>query len=356
MHQELEAEFSACIRARKGRPLRLRAGGSKDFYGCRTDMGNGCEVLDLSTYTGVVAYQPSELVVSVRAGTRLDQLQQALYEQGQMLAFEPPAFARTATIGGTVACGLAGPGRPWMGALRDSVLGIRCINGRGERLRFGGQVMKNVAGFDISRLMCGAMGTLGVLLEVSIKVLPRPDCDRAYRYALDNRAEAVRLMQDWAGSMPALSAICFDGRYVHLRLSGREQTLSRVARRPGLQPDPEGLRWWQQLREHSSDFFAGDTPLWRLSVPPMTVLDTAQEPCLIDWAGMQYWLRSQRPATEIRALAEQVGGHATLFRGGERQAAVFHPLPVPLRRLHQRIRTSFDPDRIFNPGRLYPEL
>ncbi len=334
-----------------GTPLAIRGGGSKAFYG-RACEGRTCPV---GEHSGIIDYTPAELVISARAGTPLAVLEAALAEEGQMLAFEPPHFGSTATLGGTIACGLSGPRRPYAGAARDFVLGVRCLNGRGEILRFGGQVMKNVAGYDLSRLLTGSLGTLAVLLEINLKVLPRPEADITLQQdcAAD---EAVLRCNRWAGQPLPLSGAChIDGR-LYLRLSGSTRGVAAAAAVVGGDTCEEGAQVWQALREQQLPFFRDDIPLWRLSVPPAAPglgLDGRQ---LLDWGGAQRWLKSHANPEHIRDLTAASGGHATLYRHGDRSGAVFHPLPPGMLALQRRLKQSFDPAGILNPGRMYAEL
>lgn len=331
-------------------PVIIRGGGSKSFYGRPVDG----QPLDVSAHTGITDYSPPELVVSARAGTRLTELEAALAVEKQMLPFEPPHFGPTATLGGTIACGLSGPRRPFAGAARDFVLGITCLNGRGELLRFGGQVMKNVAGYDISRTLTGSLGTLALLLEISLKVLPRAE----YELTLCRQAtgaEAISLFNRWAGQPLPLSAACHIDGHLYVRLSGFEQGVTAAASTLGGDLLDDGATFWQELREQTLPFFAGDTPLWRISVPPASAALPLAGDTLIDWGGAQRWIRSDQPAASIREAAAAAGGHATRFRDRDRDD-VFHPLPDRLLSLQQRLKASFDPAGILNPGRLYNGL
>ena len=331
------------------RPLELRGGSSKRFYG---GPPRG-EPLWLAEHRGVVNYEPRELVLTARAGTPLEEIEALLAEAGQMLPFDPPAYRAGATLGGVVAAGLSGSRRPYAGAVRDFVLGVELINGKGEVLRFGGEVMKNVAGYDVSRLMCGALGTLGVLLQVSLKVLPRPETEVTL---IQERgaAEAIELMNRWAAQPLPLSASCFDGLHLYLRLSGTPTAVAAGCARLGGERLEKGA-FWRDLDGHRHAFFDTDEPLWRLSVPPTAPWVELPGKQLIDWGGAQRWLVSAAPVAEIRRAAEGLGGTATAFRGGDREQA-FHPLAPPLARLHRHLKRAFDPQGIFNPGRLYPEL
>lgn len=332
--------------------LRIRGGGTKDFYGARLEG----EPLEVAAYAGIVAYEPRELVLTVKAGTRLAEIESALAAEGQMLAFEPPRFGEAATIGGTVACNLSGPRRPYAGAARDFVLGARIVNGKGEDLSFGGRVIKNVAGYDVSRLMTGAFGTLGLLLDVSLKVLPRPAASRTLVQER-NAAEAVALMNRWAGRPLPISATCYDGERLYVRLSGADKGVVQAAVEIGGEPLPRANGFWQEkIREQGHGFFAGDAPLWRLSLPQSAPPVDLPGKQLIEWGGAQRWLRSDAPAAIIREAAAKVGGHASLFRGGDRAGEVFHPLHAALMALHRNLKQAFDPAGLLNPGRLYAGL
>lgn len=336
--------------AADGTALDIVGGGSKTFLGRITQS----EPLDVSAHRGIVSYAPGELVVTARSGTPLAELERVLAESGQMLAFEPPHFGDTATLGGTVASALSGPRRPYAGALRDFVLGIRMMNGEGRTLTFGGQVIKNVAGYDVSRLMVGAMGTLGVLLEISLKVLPRP-ADSATRCFAVDAARAIEMMNDWAARPLPLAGAYHDAERMFVRIEGSAAGVAQAAERLGGDAAEGGERW-MQLREQRLDFFDGDMPLWRVSVPPAAPPLPLPGQTLVDWGGALRWLKSDADAESIRQAAAAAGGHATLFRNGDRRGAVFHPLPPSMLKLHQRLKTSFDPKGILNRGRMYADL
>jgi glycolate oxidase FAD binding subunit len=330
--------------------LCIRGGGSKDFYG-REPVGERFEVL---SHRGIVNYEPTELVLTARAGTPLIEIEQTLSAAGQMLPFEPPHFGETATLGGTVACNLSGPRRPYAGAARDFVLGTRVLNGRGEILGFGGEVMKNVAGYDVSRLMCGALGTLGVLLEVSLKVLPRPQCELTLVYQTELR-EALDVLHDWAQKPYPISASCYDGNLLTVRLSGEERAVQAARKLMGGEVHEDGEGFWHRLREQEHGFFRSSRPLWRFSVASDAPAPELPGKWLYEWGGAQRWLISEAPAAAIREAASAAGGQATLYRNGPREQ-VFQPLPAGLMRIHQRLKQAFDPDGLFNPGRLYEAL
>jgi glycolate oxidase FAD binding subunit len=322
--------------------LCIVGGGSKAFYG-RACTG---ETLDLSGHCGIVAYEPTELVITARAGTPLAEIEAALAANNQMLPFEPPHFSEQTTLGGMVAAGLSGPRRPWGGSVRDAVLGVKLLNGRGEVLRLGGQVMKNVAGYDVSRLMVGAMGTLGVLLEVSVKVLPRPACERTV--AFDSTTKPPRLSE-----MPISASLELDGR-LFLRLSASSRCVEMAADSLGGEAADAAI--WTAARDQTLPFFQTDLPLWRISLPPAAPALNLPGNELIEWAGAQRWLASDLPAKTIRQRVAALGGHATLFRNHAATDPVFQPLPPAMLALQQRIKQALDPHALFNPGRMYPEL
>ena len=347
--QTTELQERILAAAEAGETLEIRGSGSKSFYG-RIPTG---VPLDMRGHAGIVNYQPKELVITARSGTKLVEIEAVLAERGQMLPFEPPHFGPDATIGGTVACGLSGPARPYLGAARDLVLGTRALNGHAQVLQFGGEVMKNVAGYDVSRLMTGAMGTLGLLLEVSLKVLPLP---AATRTLMQERspAEATELANRWAGKPLPVTGTCYDGERLYVRLAGAETAVTQAVTDIGGEPVENGDAFWRnKIREHGHAFFAGDRPLWRLSVPQSAPPIELPGKQLIEWGGAQRWLRTDASAEIIRAAAERAGGHASLFRGGDRNVEVFQRLPSAVMRLHQRLKQAFDPKGLFNPGRLY---
>ena len=355
MDSGISAAFSDRIRAAAAgkRALRLRGGGSKDFYG---NAPRG-DLLDTRGHSGVVAYEPTELVVTARCGTLLSELEKILSGQGQILAFEPPGFGPAATLGGCVAAGLSGPRRASTGALRDFVLGAKILDGRGRPLGFGGQVMKNVAGYDLSRLLAGSLGTLGLILEVSLKVLPRPRAELTLKLELP-QARALETVNRWAGQPLPISASAWTEGDLALRLSGAESAIRAAAEKLGgeVLGAGEAEGYWAGIREQSDPFFAGEAPLWRLSLPshaPQLELPGAQ---LIEWSGALRWLKTNAEAATVRAAAARAGGHATLFRATDKSAGVFTPLPPAAARLHRELKQVFDPAGIFNPGRLYPEF
>jgi len=343
-------EFRSRILERK--PLRLRGGGSKDFYGGPLQG----EVLDTRGHSGIIGYEPTELVITARAGTPLVEIESALAARRQVMACEPPHFG-AATVGGVVAAGLSGPRRASAGSLRDFVLGVKLMDGEGRELNFGGQVMKNVAGFDVSRLITGSLGTLGLILEVSLKVLPLPVAEATLRFELP-QDHALDAMNRWAGQPVPLAATCWQGDVLTLRLCGAQAAITAACKTLGGEriAEPEAAAFWAALREQTNAFFVGDAPLWRLSLPSVTPPLDLPAPQLIEWGGAQRWLRGAVDVASLREMAANAGGHATLFRGGEKTGGVFAPLSPGLMEVHRRLKQSFDPYGVFNPSRLYPEL
>jgi glycolate oxidase FAD binding subunit len=332
-------------------PLRLQGGNSKHFLG-RTTVGT---VLDTRRHSGVVDYHPSELVVTARAGTLLVELEAALAENRQMLPFEPPHFGPGATLGGALACALSGPRRPYAGAVRDFVLGVRLIDGRGRLLRFGGQVIKNVAGYDVSRLVVGAMGTLGLIVEASLKVLPRPAEEATIRLEYETAA-AISAVNNWMLSPLPISATCIAGGELTVRLSGSAEDVRATRARLGGVEIDNAAGFWSDVREHRLDFFRDAPVLWRLSVPPPTPPLRLPGRWLIEWNGAQRWLATDASTEEIRHVAAAAGGHANLFRTNASRDDVFHPLAPGIEKLHLGLKAAFDPHRILNPGRLYETI
>jgi FAD/FMN-containing dehydrogenase len=348
----------AAARAGHG-ALDIRGGGTKVFYG---EPPRG-EPLDVTPLAGISCYEPTELVVTVRAGTPLCELEAALGEQGQCLPFEPPRFSGCGTVGGMVAAGLSGPARANVGSVRDHVLGVTLLDGRGEVLAFGGQVAKNVAGYDVSRLMAGSMGILGVICEVSLKVLPVNRAAATVRFERDEM-QALEQLKLWASQPLPMNASAWHDGLLHVRLAGAAAAVSEACKKLGgalLAPDT-ALHWWSSLRDQTESFFALDAPalscgerLWRLSVAATAAPVKLPGRQLIEWHGAQRWWRTHAEAREVRAAAGLAGGHATLIRG-DKSAAVFTPVSEVLMRVHRGLKQAFDPARVFNPGRLYAEL
>ncbi len=342
------------------KPLDIRGGDTKSFYGNR----RSGEPLDVRLLAGVSSYEPSELVVTVRAGTPLAELEAVLASKGQCLPFEPPRFGSGSTVGGMVAAGLAGPARAQVGGVRDYVLGATLLNGRAQMLSFGGQVMKNVAGYDVSRLLAGSMGILGLICEVSLKVLPQPVATRTLRFEMDEPAALDRLQVLGGKPLPLSASAWWEGMLV-LRLSGAAAAVKAAADQLGGETIEPAMAttFWTGLRDHSDEFFVGareavsrGARLWRLGVPPATPPIRLAGEQLVEWGGAQRWLCTPAPAQAVREAAAVAGGHATLFRGNDPAAGPFAPLSPAVERIHREIKKAFDPDGIFNPGRLYAGL
>ena len=334
-------------------PLVIRGSGSKAFL---VDACRG-ETLDVAAHAGIVAYAPDELVITARAGTRLSDLEALLAANGQMLGFEPPHFGPDATLGGTIACALSGPRRASTGAARDFVLGSRIVDGRGDVLRFGGEVIKNVAGYDVSRLMTGAFGTLGVLLDVSLKLVPIPRAERTRVLEID-AAAALQRVRAWAQRPLPISATAILGGRLAVRFSGAESAVRTAEAEIGGEPI-ESDPFWHALREHALKFFADSRPLWRLSIAPATPYADFDGPQLTEWHGAERWLKSETDAAELRAWAAAAGGHATLFRAGATHVSTqgrFHPMSPALMALHRRLKAEFDPHGLFNRSAMYADL
>jgi glycolate oxidase FAD binding subunit len=329
-------------------PLRIQGSNSKAFLG-RIVPG---EVLDTRSHRGIVSYDPTELVITARCGTPLAELSAVLDAAQQMLPCEPPSFGDDATVGGMIASGLSGPRRPWSGSVRDFVLGTRVITGHGKHLRFGGEVMKNVAGYDLSRLMAGSFGSLGLITEVSLKVLPKPRQCLSISLDIDSDRALLRLAE-WGQQPLPISAACHDGQRLHLRLEGGEGSVAAAHDRLG--GELLDSSYWADLNEQRLSFFDEDQPLWRLSLPNNTAKLSLPGRQLIDWGGAQRWLKSTAEAAFIRKVVEEVGGHVTCYSHGLIDSP-FQPLPAALMRYHQNLKQQLDPQGIFNPARLYAEL
>lgn len=335
-----------------GTALRIRGNGTKDWYGQEL---NG-EVLDTTEFSGIVSYDPTELVITARAGTTLREIGKALAEKKQMLAFEPPRFDGLATIGGIVASGLSGPRRQAVGSVRDFVLGTVLMDGKGEVLNFGGQVMKNVAGYDVSRLLTGSLGTLGLLLEVSIKVLPRPFAQHSLQFSMSEE-EALHQLNIWGGQPLPLSASCWVNGQLYVRLSGAQAAVDAAIAKMGGIELPQAEAFWDSVREQDHEFFhAVSAGLWRISVPTTAKPLLLPGEQMIEWGGAQRWLKTSADVATIRAAATAAGGHATLHRGGDKSVGVFQPLAPAVARIHRNLKNTFDPAGIFNPRRMYTDF
>jgi len=337
---------------RSGTTLRIRGNGTKDWYGQEL----AGELLDTTAYSGIVSYDPTELVITARAGTNLREIGKALAEKKQMLAFEPPRFDGLATVGGIVASGLSGPRRQAVGSVRDFVLGTVLMDGKGEVLHFGGQVMKNVAGYDVSRLLTGSLGTLGLILEVSLKVLPRPFAQHSLQFAMSEQ-DALHQLNLWGGQPLPLSASCWLDGKLYVRLSGAQAAVDAAIEKMGGSDLPDAEKFWDEVREQTHSFFS--TPqqgLWRLSLPTVAPPLALPGEQMIEWGGALRWLKTTADATTVRSVAANAGGHATLYKGGDKSVGVFQPLAPAVARIHRNLKNAFDPAGIFNPRRMYSDF
>jgi len=356
--------------AAAGARLTIEGGGSKRWYG---NPAGDHQCLQTTGHTGIVDYDPAELVLTARAGTPLIELEQVLADHGQMLAFEPPRHhcrgVSGATLGGAVATGLSGPSRAFAGAVRDFVLGMHVIDGKGDVLKFGGQVMKNVAGYDVSRLMTGSLGVLGLISQVSLKVLPVPPATATLRFEMD-AGLANDQVNTWSGRPLPLSATVWQSGILHVRLSGARAAVdSAIQQLGGMRlNEADAATLWTGLRDQTAVFFSPRSTaevLWRLSVPQTAPVVTAQDlqgadGQLIEWGGAQRWIWSGDAPEKVRALARTLGGHAVCFDNSQAQSIaiddVFDRPSAALMAVHQRLKQTFDPQGIFNPGRLYRDL
>jgi len=333
------------------RQLNITGGGSKSFLGCPANNRN--DSIATTAHTGIVTYEPKELVLQARCGTPIDEIDNILSEEGQMLGFEPPQFTGGATIGGAVAAGLSGPVRPYSGSVRDFVLGVNLINGRAEQIAFGGKVMKNVAGYDVSRLMVGAMGTLGLILDVSLRLLPSPQAEMTCCFEVDQEQALRKMLELSRGSMP-VTGTCYLDRVLYVRLAGNAASVREARKVLGGEEYSQDKSFWSDLRDQRSAFFSADADLWRLSVSPATPIE-CDMPCLIEWGGAQRWYQ-QLSKEQAQLHAEAGSGHATLFRTSSSETDRFHPLQPGLAEIHKRLKNTFDPGAVFNPGRMYADI
>ena len=367
MSDAIIGDWQARIRAAAASksPLQIRGGGSKEFYG----QALAGDLLDTTAYKGIIDYDATELVITARAGTPLTEIDDAMRTCGQMLAFEPPHFGSSAagaatsvaTLGGCVAAGLSGPRRAHAGAVRDLVLGVRILDGNGEDLTFGGRVMKNVAGFDVSRLMTGSLGTLGLLLDISLKCVPLPKTETTRVFDC-TAIDAIRLANQWGGKSLPISATCFHDGLFSVRLSGALSAVDAASAKLGgdAMDAAQSEVFWCSVRDHTHPYFApaidAGASLWRLAVKSTAPHSDLSGEQLIEWGGGLRWLiaTGRNAPSQLRAWAKDHGGHATLFRAPDKTPGTFHPLPDTMLALHRRLKAVFDPAGILNPGRLYP--
>jgi glycolate oxidase FAD binding subunit len=348
---DIETELATQIAAvaASGGAVEIIGGGSKKFYGEPLD----ALAIEVAAHSGVIDYDPAELVITLRAGCRLSEVEALLAENRQMFGFEPPHFAPEATIGGMVASGLAGPRRGFAGSIRDFVLGAKMIDGRGEVLQFGGRVIKNVAGFDLSRLMVGSLGTLGVLLEVSIRVVPMFATEATLAFEHATADAHIRWVNELGSQPYPLSASAWHAGTSRLRLSGSEQGVEHAIAELGGERENYD---WTELREQTHALFVPGQPVTRVSLPSASPSLAADRAHIIEWGGAQRWLSGQINVAALRERASELGGGVCAFRDHAADVAVFHPLAPAILKLQRSIKSSFDPAGIFNAGRIYPGL
>ncbi len=351
---QLVREFSDRISAayKSLQKVHIQGGGSKSFL---MAAGFNTDVVDISPYNGIIAYEPSELVITVRAGTRLKAVESMLASRGQSFSFEPPSFNDNTTIGGMVACGFSGPGRPFNSSVRDAVLGVKIINGKGQLLIFGGQVIKNVAGYDLSRLLTGSFGTLGIILEVSLKVMPKSSMEVTIAKTAST-SDVYHELEQMRLQLGNITGLACDGKRIFCRLAGSRESVSNSIEKLGGEPLGAAESFWKSLKNQDLQFFNDNKPLWRISLPPATKsLDLGDE-IYLDWGGALRWIKTTKTIEQIQSVVQSVGGNAYLFRDSSQSSKPLHALPHNLLLVHQRIKHSFDPHAIFDTAFLQPDL
>lgn len=333
----------------KQQALCIQGSNSKLFYGNEID----AQIISTKNINGIVEYQPSELYITAQAGTPLAVIEATLADHNQMLSFEPPHYTDNATLGGTIACGLSGPRRPYAESIRDCILGTNIINGKGEHLAFGGKVMKNVAGYDVSRLMCGAFGTLGIITQASIKVLPQTKEEMTLMFELFEQ-EAIKQIHQWLKKLIPITATYHESNQLWIRLSGRENTLQKIQQKIGGEKIDSSKNFWATIKNHQTDFFTKDiAPLYRCIVPHNTPTIATQGTTCFEWNGGLRWIKSHESFENIIEQCASFRGHASLFRATTKPIDCLHPLNGHLKQLHLNLKHAFDPAGILNPGRMY---
>lgn len=346
---ELELQQRVTRALADGTALVIAGGGSKSFYGQPIEG----EPLELGLHTGIIDYDPAELVITLRAGCKLADVEALLAENNQMLGFEPLHLGKNSTIGGVVASGLAGPRRAWAGGVREFILGAKIISGRGEIMNFGGRVIKNVAGFDVSRLMVGAHGTLGVILEVSLRLIPCFETEQTLGFEHSNSQEHIGWINALSSKPIPLSASLWHTGRSTIRLSGSHQGVASAARQLGGEKEQD---IWPGLRQQEHEFFTAEGTILRLSLPQTCEKFLSEEIEMIEWGGALRWMRGDSDLQALRQAAEKLNGSVCVYRGAGVDTEVFQPIGKPMMRLHRSLKSSFDPAGILNPGRLYPGL
>lgn len=352
MHsQDQQQEISAAVveAARLEKPLQVTGSNSKAFYG---NIVENLQPISIKQHRGIVDYDPAELFITARGGTPLKEIETELAKHHQMLPFEPPHYGEHATIGGSIACGFSGPRRPYSGAARDCILGTHIINGDGDYLQFGGQVMKNVAGYDVSRSMCGALGTLGIIMQVSLRVLPVPKQEVTIKISnLASANETIKLLKFAFLSNSPVSASFADNNCVYLRLTSTLQLAEQIFNQYELEELQHADKFWLAIKEHQHPFFTSGDNLWRISVPNNTPPLPLQGESVLEWNGGLRWLKTSQQ--EVHQIVQQQQGHAVLFKTKEKVINRFPALPKELQQLHLNLKQAFDPKGLLNPGRMY---
>ena len=350
--KSLQQQISDAVK--NAQQLQIIGNNSKAFYGCNTS-GDNLTALNIANHNGIIDYQPTELTITARAGTLLKDIIDVLAENGQMLPFEPPCFDNRATLGGCIATALAGPRRPWTGPVRDYVIGTRILTGNGKEIRLGGKVMKNVAGYDLFRPMAGALGTLGLMLDITVKLLPLPEQETSFTIPLDNK-QMQHTLHDWRQRSLPLSAASYFQGLLSIRLSGSASSIDDAVSKLPSDSEETSNDYWHKLNEQQLSFFDQDSPLYRLLVPANAAYDTFSGDCLADWGGALRWIKSPLSFDEVQHYAAELGGTASVYRNNNQGGDVFSPLADDLFELHRRIKMVMDPAGILNPGRLYRKL
>jgi glycolate oxidase FAD binding subunit len=338
--------------AARGGKLTPRGGGTKAFLApshagdAASHAGDTLDTLDTRAHAGIVEYDPKELVIVVKCGTRVADVEKTMADAGQMLAFEPPHFGEAATIGGLVATGISGPRRAYAGSVRDFVLGAKVIDGKGDHLAFGGKVMKNVAGFDVSRLLTGSFGTFGAITEVAFKCLPLPKAQETRVFEM-NSAQAIDAMNRWYAEADPITATTWVNGKLYVRFAGAQPAVATAVKKRGGDALENDAVWWGDWREQRHAFFTNATEMHRVSCKSTaTVLDDVA--CAIEWSGALRWLQAnEETVAKVRYWATRAGGHASVWRGATTHASAAQSLSEPLIAVHAKLKTSFDPYNVF---------
>ncbi len=339
--------------------LQIIGGNSKGFYG-RPDSPARCDsILNVSSHTGILYYEPSELVLRARAGTPIAEINHLLAKNRQCLSFNPPCYSKHTTLGGVVASGLTGPNRPYWGSVRDAVLGLQIINGEANVLNFGGQVIKNVAGYDLSRFLVGSLGTLGLINEVTVKVIPQNELTRSFVSESANTLDSIKCISQLKYRSLPLSASCIHNNFLTIQFSGPEKLISNIESKLDNRWQETDNHFWSDLRDHKLEFFKKTKSLWRLNLSATDELNFSSlkhyQSELIEWDGRLRWLTGNFDESELRQLVNKVQGQACSFRNQNSVNFVFQPLSPEIKHLSTQIKQTFDPHGVFNPNKMYSD-